>query len=81
METGAIFKKLANKRWKIHYQNIIRRMFPNIENPNLPQSKAKQVYLECTSYVRNDLEKTPIFKEHWYALCEHIKLFKVFQIP
>ena len=81
METSTLFKKRVNKRWKLHYQNIIHKMSPNNNNPNLSQAEAKQVYIECTSYVRTDLEKTPMFKEHWYSLCEHNNLFKVFQIP
>ena len=75
-----LFKGVANRRWKIHYNDILTRDYPNELNPTLSESEARNVYIECVSLVRPDLELNHWFKQYWNELCDHNKLFCRFDI-
>ena len=69
------FRKNARKRWNIHYRDILARDYPDNPNPKLGDDARFNVFLECISLVRADVEQTHWFKTFWYELCEHNKLF------
>ena len=77
---STLFKAHANKRWKTHYNDILTREYPDDSNPTLSESEARNVYIECVSLVRADLERTIWFKKFWNELCDHNKLFCRFDI-
>ena len=74
------FTSYAKKRWKIHYNDILTRDYPDTPNPTLSESEARNVYLECVAIVRGELETTGWFKKFWNELCDHNKLFCRFDI-
>ena len=72
------FKKVAKKRWRLHHADILSRLYPDEQDPQISDETEGTIYIESVKKVRADLERTPVFKENWHFLCKEGNCFQAF---